>query len=146
MARSLLETPWAVAIDPARRDGRIVAESSEPERKSKPVAMPRSLDRGLVEALGRAGIERLYSHQREALKAAAASNLVITSGTASGKSLAFNLPVLDGIATGFDLRSGSLLSATMRPSRRAGSMATAQGVSSRLADPGLVMRRPRSSK
>ena len=98
MAKSLLETPWAIAIDPARRDGRIVAESSEPERKAKPVAMPRSLDRGLVEALGRAGIERLYSHQREALKAAAASNLVITSGTASGKSLAFNLPVLDGIA------------------------------------------------
>jgi DEAD/DEAH box helicase domain-containing protein len=98
MAKSLLETPWSIAIDPARRDGRIVAESSEPERKSKPVAMPRSLDPGLVEALGRVGIERLYSHQRDALKAAAASNLVITSGTASGKSLAFNLPVLDGIA------------------------------------------------
>ena len=31
-------------------------------------------------------------------EAAACSNLVITSGTASGKSLAFNLPVLDGIA------------------------------------------------
>jgi DEAD/DEAH box helicase domain-containing protein len=98
VAKSLLDTPWAVAIDPARRDGRIVAESSEPERAAKPVAMPRSLDRGLVEALGRVGIERLYSHQREALKVAATANLVITSGTASGKSLAFNLPVLDGIA------------------------------------------------
>jgi DEAD/DEAH box helicase domain-containing protein len=98
MAKSLLETPWAIAIDPARRDGRIVAESAEPERKAKPVAMPRSLDRGLVEALGRAGIARLHSHQRQALGAAASSNLVITSGTASGKSLAFNLPVLDGIA------------------------------------------------
>jgi DEAD/DEAH box helicase domain-containing protein len=97
-AGSLLETPWAIAIDPARRDGRIVAESGEPERPAKPVAMPRSLDPGLVEALARVGIERLYSHQREALKAAAASNLAITSGTASGKSLAFNLPVLDGIA------------------------------------------------
>ena len=98
MAKSLLETPWAIAIEPARRDGRIVAESSEEERSSKPVAMPRSLDRGLVEALRRAGIERLYSHQREALEAAASSHLAITSGTASGKSLAFNLPVLDGIA------------------------------------------------
>ena len=47
---------------------------------------------------GRAGIERLYTHQLEAFEAAAHSNLVITSGTASGKSLAFNLPVLDGIA------------------------------------------------
>jgi len=98
MAKSLLDTPWSIAIDPARRDGRIVAESSEAERGAKPVAMPRSLDPGLVEALGRAGIERLYSHQREALRAAASSNLAITSGTASGKSLAFNLPVLDGIA------------------------------------------------
>jgi DEAD/DEAH box helicase domain-containing protein len=98
VAKSLLETPWAIAIDPARRDGRIVAESSEDERPSQPVAMPRSLEPGLVEALRRAGIERLYSHQREALRAAAASNLAITSGTASGKSLAFNLPVLDGIA------------------------------------------------
>jgi DEAD/DEAH box helicase domain-containing protein len=98
VAKSLLDTPWSIAIDPARRDGRIVAESSEAERAARPVAMPRSLDRGLVEALGRVGIERLYSHQREALSAAAESNLVITSGTASGKSLAFNLPVLDGIA------------------------------------------------
>jgi DEAD/DEAH box helicase domain-containing protein len=95
---SLLETPWAIAIDPARRDGRVVAESSELERRAKPVAMPASLDTGLVEALRGAGIERLYSHQRQALETAARSNLVLTSGTASGKSLAFNLPVLDGIA------------------------------------------------
>ena len=42
MARggSLLETPWAIAIDPARRDGRIVAESSEEERRARPVALP----------------------------------------------------------------------------------------------------------
>src|SRR5436190_9999258 len=98
MARSLLETPWAVALDPARRDGRIVAESGEEEREAKLVPLPRSLDSALVERLRMAGVERLYSHQREALKAAASSNLVITSGTASGKSLAFNLPVLDGIA------------------------------------------------
>jgi DEAD/DEAH box helicase domain-containing protein len=98
MAKSLLETSWAVALDPARRDGRIVAESSEEEREAKLVAMPRSLDPGLVERLRAAGVERLYSHQLAALKAAASSDLVITSGTASGKSLAFNLPVLDGIA------------------------------------------------
>jgi DEAD/DEAH box helicase domain-containing protein len=98
MARSLLETPWAVALDPARRDGRVVAESSEEARRAQTVALPRSLDPGFVEALKRAGVERLYSHQRAALEAATLSNLVITSGTASGKSLAFNLPVLDGIA------------------------------------------------
>jgi DEAD/DEAH box helicase domain-containing protein len=95
---SLLSSSWAIAIDPARRDGRIVAEGLEEERGAKLVAMPGSLDPGLVEALGAVGIERLYSHQREALEAAASANLAITSGTASGKSLAFNLPVLDGIA------------------------------------------------
>src|SRR5690349_368898 len=97
-AASLLEAPWSIALDPARRDGRIVAEASEEPRKAKTVALPRSLDPGLAEALKRAGVERLYSHQRAALEAAARSNLAITSGTASGKSLAFNLPVLDGIA------------------------------------------------
>jgi DEAD/DEAH box helicase domain-containing protein len=98
VAKSLLETPWAVALDPARRDGRIVAESGEEAREAKLVPLPGSLEPGFAEALKRAGIGRLYSHQREALRAAEASNLVITSGTASGKSLAFNLPVLDGIA------------------------------------------------
>jgi DEAD/DEAH box helicase domain-containing protein len=89
---------WAVAIDPARRDGRIVAESSEEERHSRPVPLPRELDPGLAEALGRVGIDSLYSHQLRAFEAAGESDLVITSGTASGKSLAFNLPVLNGIA------------------------------------------------
>jgi DEAD/DEAH box helicase domain-containing protein len=97
-AASLLAHPWSVAIDPARRDGRIVAERSEADRDAKPVALPGGLDPGLVAALGRAGVERLYSHQLAAWEAAERSNLVITSGTASGKSLAFNLPVLNGIA------------------------------------------------
>jgi DEAD/DEAH box helicase domain-containing protein len=95
---SLLASDWAVAIDPARRDGRIVAQSSEEERRSRPVALPTELDPGLTEALGRVGIDSLYTHQLRAFELAAESNLVITSGTASGKSLAFNLPVLDGIA------------------------------------------------
>ena len=95
---SLLGSDWGVAIEPARRDGRVVAESAEGERRARPVSLPRALDPGLAEALGRAGIESLYTHQLAAYEAAADSNLVITSGTASGKSLAFNLPVLDGIA------------------------------------------------
>ncbi|HVD38252.1 MAG TPA: DEAD/DEAH box helicase [Solirubrobacterales bacterium] len=100
MARggSLLASDWAVAIDPARRDERIVAEASEEERRSRPAPLPAELDRGLAEALGRVGIDSLYTHQLRAYETAADSNLVITSGTASGKSLAFNLPVLDGIA------------------------------------------------
>ena len=97
-AHSLLASPWAIALDPARRDGRVVAESSEAERAPRRVALPSSLDPGLAEALRAAGIERLYSHQATAAAAAAGSDVIVTSGTASGKSLAFNLPVLDGIA------------------------------------------------
>jgi DEAD/DEAH box helicase domain-containing protein len=97
-SRSLLESPWSIAIDPARRDGRIVAQSSEEERRARPVSLPEALDPGFAEALERGGIERLYSHQLAAFEAATGLDLVITSGTASGKSLAFNLPVLDGIA------------------------------------------------
>jgi DEAD/DEAH box helicase domain-containing protein len=98
MAKSLLEHPWAIAIDPGRRDGRVVAEASEQARPARTVPLPRSLAPDLVEALSRGGVERLYSHQRQAFEIAPRSNLVLTSGTASGKSLAFNLPVLDGIA------------------------------------------------
>ncbi|HMI81356.1 MAG TPA: DEAD/DEAH box helicase, partial [Solirubrobacterales bacterium] len=97
-AASLLSSDWAVAIDPARRDGRIVAEAAEEERRSRPAPLPAELHPGLAEALGRVGIDSLYTHQLAAFEAAAEENLVITSGTASGKSLAFNLPVLDAIA------------------------------------------------
>jgi len=41
----------------------------------------------------------LYEHQREAWDVAArGEHLILATGTASGKSLAFNLPVLDAIA------------------------------------------------
>jgi len=48
---------------------------------------------GLVEKLG---IPRLYSHQVELLRhARAGKNVIITTATASGKTLAFNLPVFE---------------------------------------------------
>jgi DEAD/DEAH box helicase domain-containing protein len=51
------------------------------------------------EALARQGITELYVHQAEAWEAARrGENLIVTTGTASGKTLAFNLPVLDSLA------------------------------------------------
>ena len=45
------------------------------------------------------GVDRLYAHQREAWDAAArGDHVLVTTGTASGKTLAFNLPVLDAVA------------------------------------------------
>ncbi|HYU61383.1 MAG TPA: DEAD/DEAH box helicase [Solirubrobacterales bacterium] len=93
-----VEAAWAHAIEPGREDDRLVAEGFEGERRPELVPIPRALDPGLAAALRGTGIEALYSHQVEAWEAAAEGDVVITSGTASGKSLSFNLPVLDAIA------------------------------------------------
>ena len=49
----------------------------------------------VAEALGKRGIDRLWAHQAEALHSAWAGPTIVTTGTASGKSLCFNLPTLD---------------------------------------------------
>src|SRR5262245_7804434 len=89
---------WEPALGPARDDGRLVAESGEPATMAKLTGLPDSLNPALREALLASGIESLYSHQAAAYETARRTNLILTSGTASGKSLSFNLPVLDGIA------------------------------------------------
>jgi DEAD/DEAH box helicase domain-containing protein len=91
-------TGWERAIEPGRADGRLVAESVEAAGTAQTVELPTSLAPELADALPLSGIESLYSHQLEALEAAAGGNAIVTSGTASGKSLSFNLPVLDQLA------------------------------------------------
>ena len=60
---------------------------------------PCGLDPSVASALIRRGVIAVYAHQVEAWKAAArGEHVIVTTGTASGKSLAFNLPVLDAIA------------------------------------------------
>ncbi len=50
-------------------------------------------------SLRRKGIDRLYSHQAEALdRVRQGKNIVVVTPTASGKSLCYNLPVLDSLA------------------------------------------------
>ena len=93
-------TGWERAIEPGRADGRLVAESFEGARTAEGVEIPASLAPELAAALTASGIEALYSHQLEALEAAADGNAIVTSGTASGKSLSFNLPVLDRFCRG----------------------------------------------
>lgn len=56
------------------------------------------LDARLKEALAAAGIEKLFSHQRRAFELATAGrNVVITTPTASGKTLCYNLAAADAI-------------------------------------------------
>ena len=59
---------------------------------------PPELSPRLTEVLRRRGIERLYSHQLEAFeKVQAGENVVVVTPTASGKTLCYNLPVLDAV-------------------------------------------------
>ncbi len=97
-ADNLVDAAWRAAIDPGREDARLVAESAEREEAANEVPLPAQLDAGLRAALEASGIRTLYAHQLAALRAVEESNVVVTSGTASGKSLAFNMPVLDAIA------------------------------------------------
>ncbi|HSM32924.1 MAG TPA: DEAD/DEAH box helicase [Anaerolineae bacterium] len=62
-------------------------------------AVPEWLDQRLLGALTRRGISALYSHQREALEALHDGlDIAIVTPTASGKSLCYNLPVLQEIS------------------------------------------------
>ncbi len=57
--------------------------------------LPGELPQPLLAALKSRGIQALYSHQSEAwLAAQRGENIVLATGTASGKTLAYNLPVL----------------------------------------------------
>jgi DEAD/DEAH box helicase domain-containing protein len=89
--------PWSTLIDEARGDGRLVREAHEGPGRAKLVEIPEALHPDVVAGLSRAGIERLYSHQAQALTSAWERTTIVTTGTASGKSLCFNLPTLDAL-------------------------------------------------
>jgi len=73
---------------------------TEPPHPPRMAPLPEELNPALRAALARQGLEQLYAHQAEAWTAAAeGGHLIVTTGTASGKTLAFNLPVLDALAT-----------------------------------------------
>ena len=60
------------------------------------VEIPSGIDARLVKALGERGIARLYTHQAETFEhAAAGRNVAVVTPTASGKTLCYNLPVLN---------------------------------------------------
>jgi DEAD/DEAH box helicase domain-containing protein len=72
---------------------------TEAAREGRAEPFPDDLDPRVASALVAQGISALWRHQAEAWDAARGDgNLIVTTGTASGKSLAFNLPVLDLLA------------------------------------------------
>ena len=70
-----------------------------PGRDADVVPIPDELHPRVREALAVQGVTGLYRHQTEAFTAARrGAHIVVATGTASGKTLAFNLPVLDALA------------------------------------------------
>src|ERR1700686_2766209 len=75
--------------------GDITLDHVIPEAHAKFAPLPADLRAELVAALARRGVERLYSHQAEAYEAVRKGpHLVVVTPTASGKTLCYNLPVL----------------------------------------------------
>ncbi len=72
---------------------------SEPAREARSVPVPRDVPDAIRDALATQGIDSLYEHQAEVWAAAQrGEHVIVTTGTASGKTLAFNLPVLSALA------------------------------------------------
>lgn len=77
---------------------RIIHTAEIPPRPARYAPIPTRLQPALHEALRQRDIKQLYTHQAEMIDHALdGHSCVITTGTASGKSLAFLLPVLNTI-------------------------------------------------
>jgi DEAD/DEAH box helicase domain-containing protein len=83
--------PWAELLEAGRRDDRLVREAYEGARRPVLVDAP-PLDQRLLDALP---FDQLYAHQADAVNAAMHGPFIVTTGTASGKSMCFNLPTLN---------------------------------------------------
>src|SRR5215212_362574 len=100
-----------MAVDVARWDDLLTGEelahlTTEPARTPRTAPLPDDVDPRVRDALEAIGVEQLFTHQADTWDAAArGDHLIVTTGTASGKTLAFNLPVLDALAREPKLRA-----------------------------------------
>src|SRR6266540_5464897 len=90
--------PLASLLDFWKRDPdtapNLVAWRTLPPRPAQTYPFPDDLPAPVKQILIAAGIHTLYSHQLEAWSfARAAENVILSTGTASGKTLSYNLPV-----------------------------------------------------
>jgi len=96
--------PALVLDDLERRtdyEGQIAARRRMPERDARYAELSKPLPPHLARALDRAGITSLYTHQAEAIdRLRDGKHTVIATGTASGKTLAYHLPVFEAVGDG----------------------------------------------
>ncbi|HZA81828.1 MAG TPA: DEAD/DEAH box helicase, partial [Actinomycetes bacterium] len=86
--------------DPDYR-GQLVHLQRLPARRARQAELPADLPEVVLDRLRARGITALWSHQAAAVAAARAGrHVVVASGTASGKSLCYQLPVFDALLSG----------------------------------------------
>jgi DEAD/DEAH box helicase domain-containing protein len=83
--------PWASLLE----NERVVHQDFYGAREARAVLVPGELNPLVRRALANVGIDRLYEHQADALQSAFDGPTIVTTGTASGKSLCFQLPTLE---------------------------------------------------
>jgi DEAD/DEAH box helicase domain-containing protein len=84
----------------------ITAVRRFPAREAQWANFPAWINEDLRAAYAAKGIQRLYSHQAEAAEIVhAGKNVVIVTPTASGKTLCYNLPVLNSVLEDADTRA-----------------------------------------
>src|SRR5215218_8549899 len=87
--------PWGELLEAGRAEERLVHETRRRPQSAATEPLPADLHPAVAEALLATGVDALYAHQAEAWERAADGPVIVTTGTASGKSLCFNLPTLD---------------------------------------------------
>ena len=77
-----------------------------PAQDARYAGFPEGLHPLVIEVFKKRGIEQLYTHQAEAVqKTLAGQNVVVVTPTASGKTLCYNIPVLNTVLTHPDARA-----------------------------------------
>ena len=93
-------------IRTARFSSGITCWQHLPPRPGSRMDLPGDLHPEIADMLKRKGISRLYSHQEQSWRAVRqGENPVIVTPTASGKTLCYNLPVLDRLLTAPESRA-----------------------------------------
>ncbi len=97
---STFEEPVKALADYLRlhHSEQITGELTIPARSGDYRNLPLDLDKRIVSAMIKRGVHRLYSHQAQSYDLiTAGEHLVVVTPTASGKTLCYNLPVLQSV-------------------------------------------------
>ena len=87
--------------------GRLLHTRHFPQRSAKLAAWPEWVNPQVAAAVRGTGVDQLWEHQRIAADLAwSGRHVVLSTGTASGKSLGYLLPVLSSVADGSDAPTG----------------------------------------